>query len=184
MRCPIGVAAGAAGFGAVALAAARGAITVDLGIGRRTRSLGPIERQITAPRETVFEVVAGPYRRTPRAMADKLRVWERAEDVFLAEHLTPNGPVNTSTLELVRLQEPERVSFRLVRGPVPHVVETYELIEAEPGTRLIYSGELGTDLWALGSLWGGVVAPSWERAVAKALDEISAEAERRARPRV
>jgi hypothetical protein len=27
----------------------------------------------------------------------------------------------------VRFERPERITFRLVRGPVPHVVETYEL---------------------------------------------------------
>jgi hypothetical protein len=177
------LAAAGGGAGALVFAAARGAITVDLGIGRRTRLLGPIERAVIAPRETVFEVVAGPYRRTPRAMADRLRVWERGADMVLAEHLTPNGPVRTSTLEVVSLQRPERVSFRLVRGPVPHVVEAYELVEAEDGTRLMYAGELGTDLWALGSLWGRIVALSWERAVGKSLDAVAAEAERRARPR-
>jgi hypothetical protein len=180
MSRPIVLAAGAAGFGAVGLAAARGAITVDLGIGCRIRPLGPIERLVMAPRETVFEVIAAPYRRTPRALADRLRVWERGTDMVLAEHLTPNGPVTTSTLEVVCLREPERVSFRLVRGPVAHVVEGYELLETGDGTRLIYTGEMGTDLWALGSLWAGIVAPSWERVVAKSLDVIAAEAKRRA----
>jgi uncharacterized protein YndB with AHSA1/START domain len=183
MSRPILLAAGAAGVGVVALAAARGAITVDLGVGRRTRPLGPIERVIAAPREVVFDVLAGPYRRTPRAQAGRLRVWERGTDMVLAEHLTPTGPVTTSTLELVRLQRPERLSFRLIRGPVPHVVEAYEMVEAAGGTRLVYSGELGTDLWALGVLWGRVVAPPWERAVAKSLDAAAVEAERRARPR-
>lgn len=183
MSRPLVLAAGVGGAGAVALAAARGAITVDLGVGRRTRPLGPIERVITAPRETVFDVVADPYRRTPRALADALRVWERGADMVLAEHLTPNGPVTTSTLEVVHLQPPERVSFRLVRGPVPHVVEAYEFFEAEGGSHLLYSGELGTDLWGFGSLWGGVVAGPWERAVAKSLDAIAVEAERRARQR-
>jgi hypothetical protein len=36
----------------------RGALTVDLGIGRRVRPLGPIDRTIQAPREVVFEVIA------------------------------------------------------------------------------------------------------------------------------
>ena len=76
--------------GLVALGA-RGAVTIDLGVGRRLRSLGPIEREIAASREVVFDVIAGPYRRTPRAMADKLRVWERGEGMVLAEHVTQTG---------------------------------------------------------------------------------------------
>lgn len=171
----LATAIGASGVGALVL---RGALTLDLGLGRRTRPLGPIERLIAAPPEVVFDVVAGPYRRTPRAMADKLRVWERTEDMVLAEHLTPNGPITTSTLETVRFEPPVRISFRLVRGPVPHVAETYELAAVATGTRFVYSGELGTDLWALGSLWGNQVARSWERAVASSIDAIQAEAER------
>ncbi len=164
--------------GAAGLATARGALTLDLGIGRRKRPLGPIERTVAAPPEVVFDVIAGPYRRTPRAMADKLQVWERGEDMVLAEHLTPNGPTTTSTLETVRFERPERISFRLVRGPVPHVAETFELKVADGGTRFVYSGELGTDLWAFGSWWGNQVARSWERAVANSIDSIQAEAER------
>ncbi len=168
---------GVAGFGALIL---RGALTLDLGLGRRTRPLGPIRRRIAAPPEIVFDVIAGPYWRTPRAMADKLRVWERGEDMVLAEHVTKTGPFATSTLETVRFERPERISFRLVRGPVPHVAETYELRAADAGTQFVYSGELGTDLWGLGSLWASRVAPAWERAVAVSLESIQAEAERRA----
>jgi hypothetical protein len=38
----------------------RGALTLDLGIGRRTRPLGPLTRTIAARPETVFDVIAGP----------------------------------------------------------------------------------------------------------------------------
>jgi hypothetical protein len=158
----------------------RGALTLDLGWGRRTRRLGPMEVRIAAPPEVVFDVIEGPYRRTPRAMAGKLRVWERGEDMVLAEHFTKVGPFMASTLELVRFERPKRITFRQVRGPVPHVVESYELAEVDTGTRFVYSGELGTDLWALGDLAASQAAPRWERAVADSLDLIMAEAERRA----
>ena len=58
--------------------------------------------------------------------------------------------------------------FRLVRGPVPHVVEQFRLEEADGGTELGYSGELGTDLWALGRWWGAGVARRWEEAERRA----------------
>jgi hypothetical protein len=162
----------------------RGALTLDLGIGRRVRPLGPITRTIAAPPEVVFDVIAGPYLgRTPRAMHDKLRVWERGSDMVLAEHITRTGRLTTATLETVRFERPHRISFRLVRGPVPHVAETYELSDAPEGTAFVYSGELGTDLWRLGQWWADRVAEPWERAVAHSLDAIQAEAERRAAPR-
>jgi hypothetical protein len=113
-------------------------------------------------------------------MAGKLRVWERGEDMVLAEHLTKIGPLTASTLEVVRFERPERITFRLVRGPVPHVVESYGLHEVDGGTRFVYAGELGTDLWALGRLVATWAAPRWERVVAESLKLIVTEAERRA----
>lgn len=159
----------------------RGALTLDLGIGRRVRPLGPITRTFAAPPELVFDVIAAPYLgRTPRAMADKLRVWERGQDMVLAEHLTQVGRLTTSTLETVRFERPDQIDFRLVRGPVPYVAETYRLREAPGGTSFTYSGELGADLWRLGEWWADRVAAPWEAAVASSLDAIQVEAERRA----
>jgi hypothetical protein len=81
----------------------RGALTLDLGVGRRVRPLGPFERTIAAPPETVFDVIAAPYLgRTPRAMHDKLRVWERGSDMALAAHFTGVGRLTTITVETVR----------------------------------------------------------------------------------
>ncbi len=169
-----GLAAGAA------LLCIRGGLTLDLGIGRRVRPLGPIARDIAASPETVFDVIAGPYLgKTPRAMADKLRVLERGSDMVLAEHFTDLGHgLIATTLETVRFERPNRVSFHLVRGPVPHVVETYELTPDGEGTSFVYSGELGVDLWALGSWYGDLVAKSWNATVAAAIEEIAPEAER------
>lgn len=171
------VAGAAAGYALVV----RGALTLDLGIGRSLRPLGPLRMHIAAPRETVFDVIAAPYLgRTPRAMADKLQVWERGSDMALAAHFTPVGRgLVATTLETVRFDRPHRVTFRLVRGPVPHVAESFELIEAGQDTDLDYTGELGTDLWALGKWWGGRVAAAWEHTVRTSLDAIRAEAERR-----
>jgi hypothetical protein len=175
-------AAGLAGVGlGIYALLVRGALTVDLGVGRRVRPLGPFTWQIAAPREVVFEVISSPYLgRTPRALRRKLRVLERGEDMVLAEHFTPVGPLVTTTLETVRFEPPERVHFRLTRGPVAHVVEQFRLRQTEEGTELEYSGELGTDLWALGSLWGAAVARTWERTVRGSLATTKEEAERRA----
>lgn len=173
-----GCLAGAAGLYA---AVVRGALTVDLGIGRRTRPLGPQRLSIDAPRKAVFDVAAGPYRRMPRAMRGKLEVLDRGSDLVLAAHHTPvGGGLTATTVETVRFERPDRIAFRLVRGPVPHVLETFELHDADGGTELVYSGELGTDLWGLGTAWGALVARSWERAVADSLAGIKEEAERRA----
>ena len=160
----------------------RGALTLDLGLGRRLRPLGPLRVSIGAPRETVFDVIAAPYLgRTPRALGAKLDVIEHGSDMVLARHFTPlSAGLTATTVETVRFERPERVAFRLVRGPVPHVLETFELRETEDGTELEYRGELGTDLWRVGSWWGELVARPWERTVAESLSGIRTEAERRA----
>jgi hypothetical protein len=158
----------------------RGALTIDLGVGRRTQPLGPLVQRIAAPREVVFEVIAAPYLgRTPRALADKLQVWERGSDMVLAEHFTQVTCGTATTLETVRFDEPSRIDFHLVRGPVPHLVESFLLTERETGTELLWRGELGTDLGAIGEWWGRRVARVWTSVVRASLHEIGAEAERR-----
>lgn len=161
----------------------RGGLTVDTGIGRTVRPLGPLQVEVEAPRDVVFDVIAEPYLgRTPRAMAKKLQVLERGTDMVLAAHHTPvrRGLVAT-TVETVRFSRPDRVDFRVTRGPVPHVIEQFRLSETAPGTRLTYSGEMGADFGALGRWWVERVATTWERTVRDSFDSIMGEAERRAR---
>lgn len=161
---------------------ASGAATVDLGVGRRARGLGPVSWRIAAPRETVFQVISAPYlERTPRALEGKLQVLERGSDLVLAAHFTPIRCGVATTVETVRFRHPERVDFRVVRGPVPHVVESFVLAEAAEETELTWRGELGTDLWAAGSWWGSRVAGAWEQAVRASIEDVRREAERRAR---
>ncbi len=161
----------------------RGDLVLDVGVGRRVRELGPQRVMIAAPRETVFDVIATPYLgRTSRAMQAKLRVLERGGDMVLAEHYTPVWPrLRATTLETVRFVRPGLIAFRLLRGPVPHVSETFELTEpAGGGTELVYRGVLGTDFWAAGAWWGAQVAGPWKRAVQASLSAFAKEAERRA----
>jgi hypothetical protein len=117
---------------ALALAARRlyrllagGALTVDLDVGRRVRPLGPLVQTMRAPQDVVFEVIAAPYLgRTPRALADKLQVWERGGDMVLAAHLTPVKCGMTTTLETVRFQPPraDRLPARPRPGATPRGV--------------------------------------------------------------
>jgi hypothetical protein len=177
------VGAGAAAAGYVGLVT--GACPLDLGIGRRVRPLGPQELEMAAPRELVFDVIAEPYLgRTPRTLADKLRVLEAGSDMVLAAHFTPLGGrlgLVAQTVETVRFTRPERVDFRLVRGPVPHVVEAFALTERPAGDTLVaYQGEIGADLWAAGQRWCDLVADRWEQTVAASLAAVKTEAERRA----
>jgi len=178
---------GSAALGLVGLAkvyglTVRGALTLDSGIGRRVRPLGPIEVRIAADPDTVFDIVAAPYlSKTPHAMETKLRVVERGTDMVLAEHFTDVGRGQTAvTLETVRFERPHTISFRLVRGPVPQVTETFDLRPDDGGTAFTYTGEMGADFWALGAWWADQVAVKWEKTVEASMASVKTEAERQA----
>lgn len=180
----VAVVGAAAGLAAGYVGLVTGALAPDLNVGRRTRRPGPQVVQVDASRDLVFDMIAAPYQeRQPRALADKVRVLDRSEDMVLAAHRTPvRGRLVATTVETVRFSRPERVDFRLVRGPVPYVVERFILTADRGGTRLTYDGELGTDLSGLGERWGDIVAERWERAVASSLAAVRAEAQRRTGP--
>jgi hypothetical protein len=179
----LGAAGALLGVAAIsARAVIRGRLTLDLGVGRSLRPLGPMSVDVAAPRELVFDVAAAPYaERPPAELRGHVEVLERGPGMVLAAHRTPVGRTVAVTVETVVLERPERIGFRLVRGPVPHVVEEFAFEETASGTRLTYRGELGTDLWALGNVWGNRVAPIWEDAVRRSLERIREAAETRAR---
>jgi hypothetical protein len=117
-------------------------------------------------------------------MADKVRVLEleQGADLVLAAHRTPiRGRLVATTVETVKFHRPDPVSFRLVRGPVPHVTEEFRLADSDGRTQLSYRGEMAADLWQLGQWWAGAVAGHWEATVAASLAAVKSEAERRAR---
>ena len=100
-------------------------------VDERVRSA--LSRSCPRPRDRVFEVIKAPYgERVPRAVQEKLRVIERGSDMVLAAHYTPlRGRLKATTVETVRFYPPERVDFKLVRGPVPHVAESFLLEESD-----------------------------------------------------
>lgn len=181
------IAAAVGGVAGVATAGYLGLVTgaapLDVGLGRRRRALGPDSIDIAASPDVVFDVLSEPYLgRQTRAAMEKITILERGTDMVLAAHRTPvRGRLVATTVETVRFTRPTRVDFRVTRGPVPHVTESFLLSDHAGWTRLQYTGELGADLWALGQWWGGVVAGPWERVVHSTFKAVKAEAERRAR---
>jgi hypothetical protein len=175
----------ATGGAAAFFLASRGLMALDLGVGRSVHPLGPVTLRIRAPRDLVFEIVAAPYLgKMPGSMEGKIEILERHGDMVVALHRTPLPLRDAITVESVAFERPERVTFRLLRGPVPHVSEEFLLEERDGETEFIYTGELGADLWALGRLYGGrIVKPVWEKVVRDSLAEVKAAAEERAAAR-
>src|SRR5712691_12229842 len=106
-----------------------GRLTLDLGLGRRLRPLGPLFVRIGAPRETVFDLITVPYlsANPPAELRRKIEVLERDTDMVVAAHRTNVGRITTITVESVKFTRPDEISFRLLRGPVPFVSERLSL---------------------------------------------------------
>jgi len=162
-----------------------GRLTIDLGWGRTLHPLGPIELTIDAPRAVVFDVVASPYLgRTPRELRGQVEVLERGTDLVVAAHHTRLSLLTSTTVESVRFEAPERISFRLLRGVAPSVMEEFTFDESGHRTVMRYQGELAMDFWIPGRLAGRfLVKPTWERVVRRHLDDVKTSAEERARSR-
>ncbi len=165
---------------ALFLALAMGRLSLDLGWGRSYHELGPIEVQISAPRDQVFEMISAPYLgRTPRGSG--IEVLARGRDLVVAAHATKVHFYTARTVEAVSFEPPDRVGFRHLTGPIPHAVEEFSLHEAGGGTELRYTGEIGIDFFVLGRIAGRRwVRPQWERAVREHLEDLTQRAEQRA----
>jgi len=163
----------------------RGKLTLDAGLGRTYHELGPVTVVIDAPRDVVFELLSAPYLgRPPRSLADTLEVLERGSDMVVALHRSKVAFWTAETVESVRFEAPQRISFRHLRGPVPHALETFELSEHDGSTELVYRGELGIDFWVFGRLAGRYwVAPTWLSIVERHLADTKDSAEARAKAR-
>lgn len=160
-----------------------GRLTIDLGWGRTRHALGPIDLRIDAPRAIVFDVVASPYLgRTPSELRGRLEVLDRGSDLVVAAHHTRLSLLTSTTIESVRFEAPERISFRLLRGVAPSVTEEFAFQDADHGTVMRYQGELAMDFWIFGRLAGRfLVKPTWEKVVRRHLDGVKTMAEERAR---
>ena len=113
-------------------------------------------------------------------MSGEGQILERGDGMVLAAHRTPvGGGLVAVTVETVTFDPPERIGFRLVRGPCRTSPRPSSSRRPPSGTRLTYTGELGTDLGALGERWGDLVARSWVATVRGSLETIRVESERR-----
>jgi hypothetical protein len=133
----------------------------------------------------VFEILAAPYLgKMPASMKGKIEVLDRHGDLVVALHRTRLPVRDAITVETVTFERPTRVTFKLLRGPVPYVEEEFLLEEGDGETEFTYTGQLGADLWALGRIYGGrIVKPVWEKVVRDSLAQVKAAAEDRAAAR-
>ena len=120
---------------------------------------------ISAAPERTFDVIAKPYI-DDSSPSSSVSLLERGAGYALAAHHTRvNRSLTATTVELVQLDRPHHITFRLIRGPVADGRETFDLRGVGGETELTYRGHLEADLWGLGSRWLDGVAGRWEAAV-------------------
>lgn len=180
--------AGALAGGAAAALGLMGAgkLTLDTGWGRTEHRLGPVGWDIAAPRELVWQQFSSTYLGTiPRDLRDSVAVLERGSDLVVAWHRSVMGPYAAETVEAVGFEEPERIRFRHLRGPVPHAVEEFRFDEVDgESSHITYEGVLGLDGWGVGSLFARrVVVPIWMGIVTEHVESTIEAATKRAQAR-
>lgn len=127
---------------------------------------------VEALRELCFEVVA----------ATGEIVEKRTDDERVVEFVSEHRGKTIRTIELVKLEPPERIHYRWLEGPLPGVEEEIAFEVAEDGcTEMTYRGRFrpgrGPFRWLLGRLY---VKRVFDRLVREHLDQGKQAAERRA----
>ena len=142
--------AGAAIAGGV-VGVVTGALAIDLGVGRRTRALGPKPSQVGACGEEVFDVIGRRYLlASPRPPLRAALERGTAGAGFTARRCVADLVQPRSR----RSGSPGRAGG-LPAGPWPSTARCRAVHpdRFETGTHLTYEGELAADLWRLGQLW-------------------------------
>ena len=174
------------GAGAFAALVGSGKLTLDTGWGRSVHQLGPVTWRIDAPRELVWQQFSATYQGSiPRDMREHLAVVERGSDLVVAWHRFDIGPFSSETVEAIGLEEPSRIRFRHLRGPVPHAVEEFRFEPIDEQTTLLtYEGELGFDGWRVGrAVLEKGIAPVWMKIIDDHVDSAAAAVTKRAEAR-
>jgi hypothetical protein len=98
----------------------------------------PLKQQsleVAAPQRLVFEVVSS---------AGKV-VEKRSDTEKVVEFSIELGDRTIVTRELITLEPPERISYRWLEGPLPHVEEEIEVrATGEKRAEMVYRGEYAT----------------------------------------
>ena len=145
--------------------------------------LKPIDVEVAAPREMVFQILSAIGNgQIPGSQGDSARVLSRDGNTIIAEFHTRAGRRTFVTEEEVTLYPPERITFRHLKGPLSYVWEEITLEARGAATVLRHRGEFSVNNWpVLGWLIGRLyVKPLFERVVSDHFNRIKEAAEGRA----
>jgi hypothetical protein len=128
---------------------------------------------ISAPQELCFELVAAAGR-----LLEK-----RSESEWVVEFATQSGNREIRTVELLVLDRPQGIRYRLLEGHIPDVREAITFTDLEDGTtRLDYRAASASARGPIGRFLGGLrIKPVFDQLVAEHLLQAKEIDEARAR---
>lgn len=138
---------------------------------------------INASRELVFQLLSAMGRgQIPGSGDEGARVLERrGEGYLVVEFHTRAGGKLWRTVEEVRLDPPDRMTFHHLEGPLDYSAEAFELEAQGEGTLLRYSGEFEYRLPVLGPLVRHLyIRPRYNALIREHMERIRQAAEARA----
>lgn len=120
--------------------------------------LPQLQVHIKADQRLVFQLLSAIGQGQMPGTEGSSKVLEQKGDSLVAEFITPvktlMGQKRYRTVEEVTLYPSERITFRALEGPLPHMREEFRLEGEEGCTDLYYTGELGVGYWVFGWIIG------------------------------
>ena len=140
--------------------------------------------RIQAPRELVFQMMSHFGRgRLPGDNNESSKVLERDDNRLVIEFQTKALFTTYTTVEVVNIYPPERITFEHLTGPLHYAYEEFTFDEVNGReTDLTHSGEFIWSKFPIFGWFGGIVytRPVFERTLVKHMAQVKQAAEARA----
>ncbi len=142
-----------------------------------TEPIHPVRIDINAPRELVFEMAAAVGGSLPDGPPHASELIRRDGNVLVVRFSAPAPFRFFGFLEEVTLRAPMRIDYRVLEGPLDHVVEWLDLDEVGGVTTVTYAGEVGHRIPLVARF---IAVPAYRWYMRRTLSALKAAAERRA----
>lgn len=111
--------------------------------GEMSEPIPPVHIEINAPRELVFEMASAVGGSLPDGPPHASELIRRDGNVLVVRFSAPAPFRFFGFLEEVTLSAPSRIDYRVLEGPLDHVVEWLDFAEDGGTTTVTYAGEVG-----------------------------------------
>ena len=137
---------------------------------------------VKAPRDMVYQKMTSYGRgRLQGDNNESSKVICRDGNSIVAEFRTRAGPFTHTTIELVTLEPPERITFKHLKGPLHYAWEEFVFNDVEGDTEITHRGEFIWSRFPVLGWLGGLLytKPAFERVIEKHMQQIKLSCEAR-----